>query len=106
MPIDYSEYHPEWKTRIRPAIMERAGHRCEGSPKFPDCRAQNYKPHPDTGSKVILTIAHLDQDITNNDYTNLKALCQRCHLAHDQESNIAKRKYGKKHERKHQQKLF
>lgn len=30
--------------------------------------------------KIVLTIAHLDHDITNNDYANLKALCQRCHL--------------------------
>lgn len=28
---------------------------------------------------VVLTIAHLDNDVTNNDLSNLKALCQRCH---------------------------
>ena len=27
---------------------------------------------------AALEIAHLDQDITNNDYKNLMALCQRC----------------------------
>ena len=36
--------------------------------------------HPtNTLIKVVLTIAHLDHDIINNDYSNLKALCQRCH---------------------------
>lgn len=33
--------------------------------------------------KVVLTVAHLDHDTTNNDDTNLKSLCQRCHLRHD-----------------------
>lgn len=50
--------------------------------------------------KVVLTVAHLDQDPTNNDYSNLKALCQRCHLKHDQKQHIKTarktrdRKYG------------
>lgn len=33
--------------------------------------------------KVVLTIAHLDHDTTNNADDNLRALCQRCHLKHD-----------------------
>ena len=33
--------------------------------------------------KVVLTIAHLDQNPTNNAGYNLKALCQRCHNRHD-----------------------
>lgn len=39
----------------------------------------------DTGHdiKVVLTVAHLDHDTTNNDESNLKALCQKCHLRHD-----------------------
>lgn len=32
---------------------------------------------------IVLTIAHLDQDINNNDDSNLAALCQRCHIRHD-----------------------
>lgn len=38
------------------------------------------------GSKpivIVLTIAHLDHDPTHNDDDNLRALCQRHHLAHD-----------------------
>lgn len=34
-------------------------------------------------SRVVLTIAHLDHNPTNNAHENLKALCQRCHLKHD-----------------------
>lgn len=30
MPIDYSKYPPNWLKEIRPRIMERANHTCEG----------------------------------------------------------------------------
>lgn len=73
---------PEWLT-IRTDILERAGHCCEGTPKWPDCRAANGEPHPVTGSRVVLTIMHLDHDPRNNDPANLKAGCQRCHNAYD-----------------------
>lgn len=33
--------------------------------------------------RIVLTIAHLDHDITNNNYTNLRALCQQCHNRYD-----------------------
>ena len=36
---------------------------------------------------VILATAHLDQDPTNNKHSNLRALCQECHLAHDRNDN-------------------
>ena len=57
-PENRARYPKDWK-QIRAVILERAGHRCEGSPDFPDCRAVNYEAHPETGSKVVLTIAHL-----------------------------------------------
>jgi 5-methylcytosine-specific restriction endonuclease McrA len=34
---------------------------------------------------IVLTIAHLDHDTGNNEYENLRALCQRCHNQHDAE---------------------
>ena len=73
-----STHSKEWKS-IRSRILDRARHCCEGTPHHPDCEAENYQPHPETGSKVILTIAHMDWDETNNEDTNLRALCQRCH---------------------------
>lgn len=78
MPIDYKKYPPNWKTEIRPAILERANNCCEF------CGVSNYSIRPD-GVKVILTIAHLDHDETNWDvsYERLRALCQRCHLRYD-----------------------
>ena len=33
--------------------------------------------------KVVLTVAHLDHNPSNCDYSNLRALCQRCHLRYD-----------------------
>lgn len=83
MPVDYSKYPTDWKTVIRPRILERAQHRCEATPAFPNCHAANKTRHPETGSMVVLTIAHMDHDTTNNDDSNLKALCQRCHLNYD-----------------------
>ena len=73
---------PEWLA-IRKRILERAGNCCEGNDLFPKCRAENGKPHPVTGSKVVLTIGHVNQDETDNRDVNLKAWCQRCHLTWD-----------------------
>ena len=77
MPIDYKRYSKDWKKRSRFIRFVRARNKCE------NCDAENYEPHPITGSKVILTVAHLDHDIINNSFFNLKALCQRCHLKYD-----------------------
>ena len=76
MPIDYQLYPVNWQ-EIRAEVLQRAGQRCEW------CGAANHERHPLTGSRVVLTIAHLDHDIANNQPANLAALCQRCHLRHD-----------------------
>lgn len=126
MPIDYSKYPPDWFTRIRPDILERANNCCE------NCNVPNYKVilrgfwggvdcyqdmdgnifdaatsegigsdyvgevHPTNKLiKIVLTIAHLDHNVTNNEYENLEALCQRCHNRHDNEFRKANRKKNK-----------
>lgn len=33
--------------------------------------------------EIVLTTAHLNHRPQDNHHTNLAALCQRCHLAHD-----------------------
>jgi len=45
----------------------RAKNRCEV------CGCENYKPHPQTGAKVILTVAHLNHIPEDCRYENLKS---------------------------------
>ena len=48
------------------------------------CGAVHGKPHPITGSKVVLTTAHLcDMRPEADRLENLAGLCQRCHNRHD-----------------------
>jgi len=77
MPIDYKNYCKDWKLRSKFIRFFRAKNKCEF------CGVENYKPNPLTGSKVILTVAHLDHNIENNSFFNLRALCQKCHLSYD-----------------------
>lgn len=106
MPIkaeNKGKYPKDWK-QIREAILERAGHCCE------ECGVKNHEYgyrdsqggwHPVTSAdlmspseqlqlvpvgklmRIVLTIAHLDHDPTNNDPANLRAWCQRCHNRYD-----------------------
>lgn len=73
---------PEWQA-IRQRILARAGNCCEGNDIYPSCRAENGKPHPATGSIVVLTIAHVEHDLSKNEDKDLRAWCQRCHNSHD-----------------------
>lgn len=91
-------YPDNWKTEIRPSILERANNCCEF------CGVQNYSfrykfdhdeilpPNSNVSlkqySKIVLTIAHLDHNPTNNHPDNLKALCQKCHLNYDKEQHM------------------
>ena len=92
-PENKARYPKDWRV-ISLDVREAAGWVCEGSPAFPDCRAENAKPHPVTGSVVVLTVAHLDHTPENCARDNLKAWCQRCHNTYDmpmRRAGIAKR---------------
>ena len=91
MPIDYREYHPKWRKISFFIRVYRAKNKCEW------CGAENGKPHPITGSIVVLTVAHLDQDKKNNRFHNLAAICQKDHLFHDRFQHARNRKYGRNH---------
>lgn len=99
MPIDYKEYHPKWRLISYLIRFKRAKSKCEW------CDAENGKPHPKTGSKVVLTVAHVDHDKTNNRFNNLAALCQKCHLGHDIKQHVDNRKYGRNWKGEHQIKI-
>ena len=122
MPIDYRKYPEDWKTRICPDILRRANNRCEicgvenGSyvmrprivtwrgngllDKRRGCVLMTFWP-----VRIVLTIAYMDHDVTNNDYSNLKALCQKCHLGLDRDqhrTNSAKTRAIKKKDKEQQ----
>ena len=63
-----SQYPMNWP-EIAHDVKERAGWRCE------HCGHVH-----DRHSGRVLTVHHLDMNKANCDYSNLVALCQRCHL--------------------------
>lgn len=81
-PENRKRYPKNWK-EIANAIRDRGNQQCEGSPAYPECRAQNGAPHPITGSMVVLTVAHLNHMPEDCSDDNLKSMCQRCHLTYD-----------------------
>ena len=53
------------------------------------CPAVQGQPHPVTGSRVVLTVAHVHDPAPENvEPGNLAALCQRCHLNHDRAHHL------------------
>jgi hypothetical protein len=117
MPINYKLYPKDWKSRIVPAVLQRANHCCE------QCGVENYKvvysvriagkrkgktvyrqlwlwTEPKLVNlqvkkvTVVLTVAHLDHNA--HDHTvkieRLKALCQLCHLRLDSEVKAQRRR--------------
>jgi hypothetical protein len=104
MPIDYSKYHPEWFDKIRPAILKRENYECKTchrkhkayyyktdpvtAPELDEWSIQRAKALGEKIIRIILTIAHLDHNVKNNDEKNLAALCQKCHLNYDMKDNL------------------
>lgn len=116
MPINYKEYHPDWKAISLRIRKERAGDKCEWcaapngmvikrSLKDRDLpwrladggheEAQLASDGEIRLTKIVLTVAHIDRDKTNNDDANLAALCQRCHLNHDRKQHAENRRNGR-----------
>lgn len=48
-----------------------------------DCLNEWRDPEEPKYIVIVLTVAHLDHNPENNDPANLRALCQKCHLAYD-----------------------
>jgi hypothetical protein len=113
-----SFYPPHWKELSRRVRFERARGLCEacGRPhatlirclpdgrwfdpaqrtwrdrrgrraRWPDLLAMI----PERTTRVVLAAAHLDHDPSHNRLRNLRSLCQRCHLLHDQPYHRAQR---------------
>ena len=102
-PENKSRYPANWKSEIRPRILKRATREGEDVPRCEECgvvdRDIGYRDSADGGKfcstlgmpdvgedwygekvfQIILTIAHLSDEIEDCSDENLKALCQRCH---------------------------
>ena len=64
-----NNYSDDWKN-IADKIKDIAGWKCE------NCGQKNSS---ENGCR--LTVHHIDGNKANNDFNNLVALCQRCHLS-------------------------
>jgi hypothetical protein len=97
MPVDQSRYPHNW-AKVSRTIRRIAGNRCEA------CQIPNGVPLPSGRRwKVVLTVAHIGAPLATGTgwrqgdksdkhdvrRENLKALCQRCHLALDLDEHIA-----------------
>jgi hypothetical protein len=113
---------PVWKA-IRREILARAGNCCErcGAPNRTSVlraggwwapvgampaeywrfggRREAVVSIPHRTVRVVLTVAHLNHDPSDNRPENLRALCQWCHLDHDRKLHLAsaRRTKARKH---------
>jgi hypothetical protein len=86
-PENRHRYPKDWALRSRFVRFVRAQNRCEW------CGAENGQPHPVTGSRVVLTTAHVYDDRPEAaSLLNLAALCQLCHNRHDAKARRERRR--------------
>jgi 5-methylcytosine-specific restriction endonuclease McrA len=86
-PENRARYPKDWALRSRFVRFYRARNRCEW------CQAFNGEPHPVTGSRVVLTVAHVHDDRPEaSSLLNLAALCQKCHNGHDHAARRQRRR--------------
>src|SRR5689334_21317040 len=111
-------YPSDWPALSRHVRFDRAGGRCQacGRPHLarvrclPDGRwfdeaAQTWRDRrgrparwPDLievtklhQTRVVLAAAHLDHNPAHNRWSNLRGLCQRCHMLHDRPFHLVQR---------------
>jgi len=91
MPFHRERYADDWE-EISSAIRQRSRGRCECTgecglhrthPGPRRCEERQGEPARWARGKVVLTVAHLNHDTSDNSPGNLKAMCQRCHLRYD-----------------------
>lgn len=112
-PENKARYPKGWKAISRRIRFSRADGRCEcrgecGTdhnleniqlgllPVF-RCYAFHGETHPVTDSVVVLTTAHLNHTPEHCHDSNLRAMCQRCHLRYDADMKAAGRKERARH---------
>lgn len=119
MPMNRKLYQKNWSEISRRIRFERAEGKCEecGAPHggwrddsgdwFEPELAESFPHITEYMTKIILTTAHLGiakpdgspgdrSDTMDCREENLKALCQRCHLAFDRSDNINRRRINRR----------
>ena len=86
-PENRGRYPKDWKLRSYFVRFVRAKGFCERvrvGGRIVGCGAEHGALHPITGSRVVLTTAHVFDDRPEEaSLLNLAAWCQRCHNGHD-----------------------
>lgn len=97
--MDYSQYHPDWRDVIRPAILKRDNYSCRicgirhkatvyklSSGAYMECDEFTAEWARTAGKRVFklsLQIAHINHDKSDNAPENLITLCPRHHAKMD-----------------------
>ncbi|MFW3477218.1 hypothetical protein ACN24M_24540 [Streptomyces microflavus] len=90
-PENRNRYPSNWPEISASIRFGRAARRCECTGECGRgthdgrCPNQHGGLAYGTGSRVILTVAHLDHTPENCDPANLRAMCQGCHLHYDKD---------------------
>jgi hypothetical protein len=96
-PENRKRYPANWRAISLRIRTERAHGQCEchgecgRGTHAGRCPNLNGQPAYGTGSKVVLTVAHLDHTPENCDDSNLRAMCQGCHLHYDRDHHAETR---------------
>lgn len=96
-----TNYPANWFDTIRPDILRRDNYKCtkcgiahrsyivrDNKGIYSEISQEQFVQFREEGKKtfkVYLQVAHMDNDVTNLNYSNLKALCPVCHLLNDAE---------------------
>lgn len=99
--MDLSQYHPDWRDIIRPAILKRDNYKCQHcgvrhkircykdtQGKYIECDTFMEEWAKSTNRRVFtlyLQVAHKDHNKSNNDPNNLITLCPVHHARYDSE---------------------
>lgn len=104
-PENRGRYPSEWPAISKRIREDRAKGRCEcvgecgiahgiGTTNGGRCLEENGKMAIFARGRIVLTVAHLDHTPENVDDSNLKAMCQACHLRYDGAARRARRAAG------------
>ena len=97
--MDKKQYHETWDDYIRPTVLKRDKYKCvhcgikhrsyvliDSSNKrivIDRVEHEEYKYQGLRTYRIYLQVAHLDNNKNNNDFENLRTLCNKCHNEYD-----------------------